>query len=72
MSRYTDLEQMLMVVAQALGDDLLQQVVFVGGCATSLLITDKVTPGFAIDGGLADNLALYTGGLSGDECYWKG
>ena len=43
MSRYADLEQMLVVVAQALGDELLQQVVFVGGCTTSLLITDKAT-----------------------------
>lgn len=43
MSRYTDLEQMLVIVAQALGDELLQQVVFVGGCATGLLITDKAT-----------------------------
>ena len=43
MSRYTDLEQMLVIVAQALGDELLQQVVFVGGCTTGLLITDKAT-----------------------------
>lgn len=43
MSRYSDLEQMLVIVAQALGDELLQQVVFVGGCATALLITDKAT-----------------------------
>jgi len=43
MSRYTDLEQMLVIVAQALGAELLQQVVFVGGCATGLLITDKAS-----------------------------
>ena len=43
MSRYTDLKQMLVIVAQALGDELLQQVVFVGGCTTGLLITDKAT-----------------------------
>ncbi len=43
MSRYADLEQMLVVVAQALGGELLQQVVFVGGCTTALLITDKAT-----------------------------
>jgi len=43
MSRYNDLEAMLVVVAQALGEDLLQQVVFVGGCTTGLLITDSMT-----------------------------
>ena len=43
MSRYTDLEQMLVIVAQALGDELLQQVVFVGGRTTGLLITDRAT-----------------------------
>ncbi|MGK0440345.1 MAG: putative nucleotidyltransferase [Pseudohongiellaceae bacterium] len=43
MSRYNDLETMLVVVAQALGEDLLQQVVFVGGCTTGLLITDSIT-----------------------------
>ena len=43
MSRYNDLEDMLVVVARALGEDLLQQVAFVGGCTTGLLITDKVT-----------------------------
>ena len=43
MSSYSDLEYMLVVVAKALGDELLQQVAFVGGCATGLLITDKAT-----------------------------
>jgi len=43
MSRYNQLEAMLVVVAQALGEDLLQQVVFVGGCTTGLLITDSMT-----------------------------
>ena len=43
MSRYSDLEAMLVAVANALGDDLLQQVVFVGGCTTGLLVTDTVT-----------------------------
>ena len=43
MSRYSDLEDMLVTVAQALGDELLQQVVFVGGCTTGLLVTDAVT-----------------------------
>ena len=43
MSRFEDLEQMLIIVARALGDKLLQQVAFVGGCTTGLLLTDKVT-----------------------------
>ncbi|MEE8059443.1 MAG: hypothetical protein V3T17_16645 [Pseudomonadales bacterium] len=43
MSRYNELEAMLVVVAQALGEELLQQVVFVGGCTTGLLITDSMT-----------------------------
>jgi predicted nucleotidyltransferase len=43
MSRIADLEQMLIMVAGALGEELLQQVAFVGGCTTGLLITDKVT-----------------------------
>lgn len=34
---------MLKAVAQALGDDLLSQVVFVGGCTTGLLVTDSFT-----------------------------
>ncbi len=34
---------MLNEVARALGDDLLQQVAFVGGCATGLLIQDEIT-----------------------------
>ena len=34
---------MLVVVAKALGDDLLQQVAFVGGCTTGLLVTDAIT-----------------------------
>lgn len=33
-------EQMLQTVADALGPDLLNQVAFVGGCTTALLITD--------------------------------
>lgn len=35
--------KMLETVAQALGDDLLQRLVFVGGCTTALFITDAVT-----------------------------
>ena len=34
---------MLEKVANALGDELLPQVVFVGGCTTGLLITDEFT-----------------------------
>ena len=34
---------MLETVATALGNDLRQQVVFVGGCTTALFITDEVT-----------------------------
>ena len=40
---FAELEQMLDLVAKALGNELLQQVAFVGGCTTGLLITDKVT-----------------------------
>ncbi len=43
MSRYEDLEKMLAVVADALGEQLLKQVAFVGGCTTGLLVTDTVT-----------------------------
>lgn len=35
--------RMLLEVALALGADLVRQVTFVGGCTTSLLLTDKVT-----------------------------
>lgn len=34
---------MLVEVARALGPDLVQQVTFVGGCTTALLLTDEVT-----------------------------
>lgn len=33
-------KKMIKIVAQALGDELLKKVVFVGGCTTGLLITD--------------------------------
>ncbi len=39
-STFGQLNNMLETVARALGDDLLERVVFVGGCATGLLITD--------------------------------
>lgn len=35
--------EMIDVVAQSLGDDLLAKVVFVGGCTTALLVDDVVT-----------------------------
>ena len=34
---------MLETVAEALGDDLCKQLVFVGGCSTAVLITDEIT-----------------------------
>ncbi len=34
-------KKMLETVAKALGDDLLEQVTFVGGCTTGLLLTDE-------------------------------
>ncbi|WP_024681747.1 hypothetical protein [Pseudomonas syringae] len=35
--------QMLEIVAQALGQDLCQEVAFVGGCTTALLMTDELS-----------------------------
>ncbi|WP_213286685.1 hypothetical protein [Bradyrhizobium sp. sGM-13] len=35
--------QMLQTVAEALGDDFRERLVFVGGCTTALFITDEVT-----------------------------
>lgn len=43
MSLYNAHKQMILMVAQALGDQLLPQVAFVGGCTTGLLITDEMT-----------------------------
>lgn len=34
---------MLEAVAEAIGDDLRRQMVFVGGCSTAVLITDEIT-----------------------------
>jgi predicted nucleotidyltransferase len=39
-SKYEQLKGMIETVARALGDDLLEKFVFVGGCTTGLLITD--------------------------------
>jgi predicted nucleotidyltransferase len=38
-----ELLAMLETVAEALGDDLCRQMVFVGGCSTAVLITDDIT-----------------------------
>lgn len=43
MSNQSDLLAMLEAVAESLGDDLRNRLVFVGGCTTALFITDKVT-----------------------------
>ena len=43
MSIQGQLLHMLETVADALGDDLCQQMVFVGGCSTAVLITDEIT-----------------------------
>ena len=40
-SAYEQLAGMIETVARALGDDLLGEVAFVGGCTTGLLITDE-------------------------------
>lgn len=42
MSLQGELLAMLETVAKALGDDLCQQMVFVGGCSTAVLITDEI------------------------------
>ena len=43
MNHFNYYKQMIVKVAQALGSELLSQVVFVGGCTTGLLITDDFT-----------------------------
>jgi hypothetical protein len=43
MSEFNLQLKMLEKVADTLGDELLPQVVFVGGCTTGLLITDEFT-----------------------------
>lgn len=43
MSRYNAHRDMIVMVASALGEELLPQVAFVGGCTTGLLITDAMT-----------------------------
>ena len=43
MSTFNQLQSMLLAVAHALGPELREQVVFVGGCTTGLLITDEAS-----------------------------
>ncbi|RUR55188.1 hypothetical protein [Vreelandella populi] len=43
MSLFDDQCEMLRIVALALGDEILHEVVFVGGCTTGLLLTDDYT-----------------------------
>ena len=43
MNAYNQAQGILVLVAKALGDDLLQEVAFLGGCTTGLLLTDEVT-----------------------------
>jgi predicted nucleotidyltransferase len=43
MTRYSDLLEMLTLVSHALGAELLQEVAFLGGCTTGLLITDEAS-----------------------------
>jgi predicted nucleotidyltransferase len=43
MSHYNTHNEMIVLTAKALGDELLRQVAFVGGCAVGLLLTDEMT-----------------------------
>ena len=43
MSTYNAHRDMILMVAKALGNELLPQVAFVGGCTTGLLITDEMS-----------------------------
>ncbi len=58
------LRGMIETVAHALGNDLLSEVAFVGGCTTGLLVTDEVTKEgirFTDDVDLIINIVGYTG-----------
>jgi predicted nucleotidyltransferase len=64
MSRYNAHREMILLVAKALGDELLPQVAFVGGCTTGLLITDEMTKEsvrYTDDVDLIINVLGYTG-----------
>lgn len=64
MSRYNTHREMIAMVAKALGEELLSQVAFVGGCTTGLLITDEMTKEairYTDDVDLIINVVGYTG-----------
>jgi hypothetical protein len=61
---FEQLKSMIETVARALGDDLLREVAFVGGCTTALLVNDEVTKEgirFTDDVDLIINVVGYTG-----------
>ena len=61
---FDQLKGMIEIVARALGDELLGEVAFVGGCTTGLQVTDKVTQEsirFTDDVDLIINVVGYTG-----------
>jgi NADPH:quinone reductase-like Zn-dependent oxidoreductase len=63
-SKYNTHRDMILMVAKALGEDLLSQVAFVGGCTTGLLITDDFTKEairYTDDVDLIINVVGYTG-----------
>ena len=43
MNAYNKSQEMLIMVARALGDELLKEVAFIGGCTTGLLLTDDIS-----------------------------
>lgn len=43
MKAFNKSHEMLVTVATALGDALLKEVAFLGGCTTGLLLTDKIS-----------------------------
>ncbi len=64
MNRYNTHRDMIIMVAKALGEELLSQVAFVGGCTTGLLITDELTKEairYTDDVDLIINVVGYTG-----------
>lgn len=64
MNRYNTHRDMIIMVARALGEELLSQVAFVGGCTTGLLVTDEMTKEairYTDDVDLIINVVGYTG-----------
>lgn len=43
MNAYNKSQEMLIMVVRALGDELLNEVAFIGGCTTGLLLTDDIS-----------------------------